>query len=244
MIRSGFHGIECQRYRFFICLISASLMLSMFLSAGMASSAITAKQALGKASRNYDIINDYTVDAQLSIDSPSIQIPKTDVKIFFKKPNKVHVESKDGLAILPKHGLVTGNPVKEFAAADELAITGSARVDGRDCYVIRANFTKGERPVESMVWIDKKDWLVMRISANPGYGPSVDVTLKYLKTEGKYWLPVYTKAKLSIPPMMRMRGRMNPGAPQPSTAIIRFSDYRVNKGISDSVFIEKPERGN
>ena len=244
MIRPDFAGMEFLRRRFFIALMPAILMLLMLLSVGMASSAITAKQALGKASRNYDIINDYTVDAQLSIDSPSIQIPKTNVKIYFKKPDKVHVESKDGLAILPKHGLLTGNPVKEFASADELSITGSARVDGRDCYVIRANFTKSQRPVESMVWIDKKDWLVMRISANPGYGPSVDVTLKYLKTEGKYWLPVYTKAKLSIPPMTRMHGRMNPGAPQPSTAIIRFSNYRVNKGISDSVFIEKLERGN
>jgi outer membrane lipoprotein-sorting protein len=166
------------------------------------------------------------------------------VKIYYKKPDKVHVDSRDGLAILPKNGLMTSNPAKQFISADELSITGSACIDGRNCYVILANFTKGDRPVESRVWIDKKDWLVMRISANPGYGPSVDVELKYIEVEGKYWLPVYTKAKLSIPLMSRRHGNIEPGAPQSSTAIIRFSNYKVNKGISDSVFIEKPERGN
>lgn len=224
------------------------VVMMLLLAVGISSSAtITAKQVLAKASLNYSIINDYTVDAQLSIDSPSIHIPKTDVKIYYKKPDNVHVDSKDGLAILPKNGLMTGNPIKHFVSADELSITGSARIDGRDCYIILANFTKGDRPVESRVWIDKKDWLVMRISANPGYGPSVDVELKYVKTDGKYWLPVYTKARLSIPPMppmRRMHGNVAPGQPQSSTAIIRFSNYKVNKGINDSVFIEKPERGN
>ncbi|MHB1456947.1 MAG: hypothetical protein ACYC0V_08545 [Armatimonadota bacterium] len=220
------------------------LILLLSLSVVMASSSITAKQALAKASRNYEIINDYTVDAQLSIDSPSIKIPKTNVKIYYKKPDKVHVDSKDGLAILPKNGLITGNPVKNFITADKLSIAGSAIAGGRDCYVIHANFTKGDRQIETKVWIDKKDWLVMRISANPGYGPSIDVALKYLKVEGKYWLPVYTKANLSIPAMMPEHGRMKPGMPQPSIAIIRFANYHVNKGINDSIFNVKPERGN
>jgi hypothetical protein len=198
------------------------VVMILLLAAGVSSSAtITAKQVLAKASLNYNVINDYIVDAQLSIDSPSIHIPKTDVKIYYKKPDKVHVDSRDGLAILPKNGLMTSNPAKQFISADELSITGSARIDGRNCY-----------------------WLVMRISANPGYGPSVDVELKYIEVEGKYWLPVYTKAKLSIPLMSRRHGNIEPGAPQSSTAIIRFSNYKVNKGISDSVFIEKPERGN
>lgn len=224
--------------------ISVFIIVFAVFAGGIAFSAITAKQVLENASRNYVIINDYTVDAKLTINSPSIQIPETNVKIYYKKPDKVHVDSKDGLVILPKNGLITGDPVKSFKSADELSITGSANVDGRDCYVIRANFTKGDRPVESMVWIDKKDWLVMRISVNPGYGPSVDVSLKYSKADGKYWLPVYTKAKLSIPPMMRGRGRFKQGVPQPSVAIIRFSNYIINKGINDSVFVEKPERGN
>lgn len=243
MIRTNFNRTD-MKPRFHPDLIAVLLILMLFLSAGAASSAITARQTLEKASRNYEIINDYTVDAQLNIDSPDIQIPKTKVKIYYKKPDKVHVESRDGLAILPRNGLFTGNPLKNFMSADELLITGSTIIDGRDCYVISASFIKDDRPVETKVWIDKKDWLVMRISANPGFGPSVDVSLKYSKVEGKYWLPVYTKAKLTIPPMKHGHGNFKPGPPKPSIAIIRFSNYHVNKGIKDSVFIEKPERGN
>lgn len=221
--------------------ILVALMLLHICRAG--STAVSAKHVLENASKHYDVIKDYVVDAVLTVDSPSMHIPETSVRIYYKKPDKVHVESKGGFAILPKNGLVMGNPVRDLMSADYLPIVGSARIGNRDCYIIRADFASDDRPMESKVWIDKKDWLVMRISANPGYGPSVDVELKYLQVQGKYWLPAYTKAQLSIPPITRRRGGFKPGIPQPTTAVIRFANYIVNKGIDDSIFAEKAKGG-
>ncbi|MHB1000708.1 MAG: LolA family protein [Armatimonadota bacterium] len=221
---------------------SALLIVAVVISQAQAAK-ITAKQALQNVSRHYEVVKDYTADAKLSMESPNIHIPETKIKIFFKKPDKIHVESKDGLAILPKQGLVMGNPVKSLLSDSKLTMTGSERIDGKDCYIILSEFQDEARTMQSRVWVDKKDWLVMRMSSNPGYGPSVEVTMKYTKVENKYWMPAYTKAQISIPPMTRPHQQPNTGKAQPTMATIKFSNYRINKGLNDSIFIQKPEGG-
>ena len=196
----------------------------------------TAKQILERASRNYDAVRDYIVDARLTIQSPSIHIPETQVKIYFKKPDKLHVESRDGFAVLPKQGVIVGSPLRGLADGSALSLAGSEKTLGRDCCVIKVTSQQEGRVVQSTVWIDKRDWLVRQIQANPEWGPSIKVKLWYSKVAGRYWLPATTTAQISLPPIPGGESGNEAKSAQPMVVTIKFANYKVNAGLDDKIF--------
>ena len=53
---------------------------------------------------NFNKVNDYQVDVNIKVDVEFIKVPETKAKIYFKQPDKVHLES-EGFAMLPKNGM-------------------------------------------------------------------------------------------------------------------------------------------
>jgi len=53
---------------------------------------------------NFNKVNDYQVDVKIKVDVEFIKVPETKAKIYFKQPDKVHLEA-DGFAMLPKNGM-------------------------------------------------------------------------------------------------------------------------------------------
>lgn len=197
---------------------------------------LTAKQVLEKAGRHYDAVKDYTVDAKLTVESPSMHVPEMKIKVFYKKPDKVHVESKDGFAMLPKQGALVGNPLRDMAAGSDLSVERSERVSGDDCYVIKGAFQHEGRSAQATVWIDKRNFLVRRMSANPEWGPSVSARLWYMKVGNKYWLPRTTEATISLPPMPDENPEAERKPRGPTVVKLSFANYRVNTGLADKIF--------
>ncbi len=50
---------------------------------------------------NFSKIHDYKVDVEIKIDVSFLKVPDTKAKIYFKQPDKTHIESR-GFALLPK----------------------------------------------------------------------------------------------------------------------------------------------
>jgi hypothetical protein len=82
------------------------------------------------------------------------------------------------------------------------------------------------------LWIDKEHvvMVAMETSGNGG----LKTSWRYEKIGGKYYLPVEICADIRAP------GR--PNAAQPVKAVIRFTNYHVNKGISDKVFVQEASK--
>ena len=76
---------------------------------------LSAQEIVKRAADEYDRVQDYMVDAKVTVSSPDVHVPEMNVKIYFKKPDKLHVESKSGFAVLPKQGLVAGNPLRNLS---------------------------------------------------------------------------------------------------------------------------------
>ena len=209
-------------------------VILLFASSAMAEE-LTAKEILQKASAHYTVIKDYTVEVKLSVKSPSVHVPEMPAKIYFKKPDKLQVESEDGFTVLPKQGVIVGNPLGEFIKGSGLSIAGSEKVLDADCYVIKGTSQQEGRSVQSTVWIDKKNWLVRQVHTNPEWGPSIKVKLWYSKVAKKYWLPRSTAAQISLPPIPGDESTKGKSS-QPTIVYIRFSKYRVNIGLDDKIF--------
>jgi outer membrane lipoprotein-sorting protein len=213
------------------------VLLTVLMMAGpLGAGSLTAKQILERAGRHYDAVRDYTVDAKLTVDSPSMHVPEMKIKVFYKKPDKVHVESRDGFAMLPKQGALVGNPLRDMAAGSDLSVARSERVSGDDCYVIKGTFEHEERSAQATVWIDMRYFLVRRMSVNPEWGPSVSARLWYVKVGNKYWLPRTTEATVSLPPMPDENPEAERKPRGPTIVKLTFANYRVNTGLNDKIF--------
>ena len=53
---------------------------------------------------NFNKVNDYQVDVNIKVDVEFIKVPETKAKIYFKQPDKVHLEA-EGFAMLPRNGM-------------------------------------------------------------------------------------------------------------------------------------------
>jgi len=225
------------------CLLLAVAAVILLLPGGTARAGqLAAKEIIMRAADEYDRIRDYTVDAKLTVDSPAIHVPETAVRIYYKKPDKLHAESKGGFAILPKRGIVVGNPLRDMMKDSELSLAGSERVLGRECFAIQVTFGEEGHGVQSRVWIDKKRWVVVQMSANPDQGPSLKLKLWYSKVGGKYWMPTKSWAEVALPSIPGVEAEKGKKAEKPTTITIRFANYRVNTGLSDKIF--KKRRSN
>jgi outer membrane lipoprotein-sorting protein len=219
-----------------------AIIVLVVIVSGSCHAGMSAKAILAKAGTNYDVVNDYVVDARLTVESPRMHVPNMQVKIFYKKPDKLHVDSKDGFAMLPRQGAITGNPLRDMQSITDLAVVRSQKFLGVDCYVLTGTVHKDDRSNEVTVWIDKKNFLARRISTNPEWGPSISAKIWYMRVAGKYWMPSMTLANVSIPPLPEesVDTRRRPGGPTMVT--LKFSNYRVNTGLSDTIF-HKQEGG-
>ena len=200
--------------------------------------ALSAKDIIKKAGAHYEVIKDYTADAKVTVESPSMHVPEMNIKIYYKKPDKLHVESKDGFAVLPKQGAIVGNPLKFLLTSADLSVDRSETVLGNECYVIKGSFRREGREVQSIVWVEKKNFLVRQLATNPEWGPSVQVKLWYTRVGLEYWLPSTTSARVSIPPLPGENPVDKGGENEPTTVTMKFDKYRVNTGLKDSIFTE------
>ncbi|MDI6828361.1 MAG: hypothetical protein QME62_07760 [Armatimonadota bacterium] len=198
--------------------------------------ALTARQILEKVAANYDAVMDYIVEAKVKVDSPMVHMPEMTMKIYFKKPNKLHVESKEGFVMLPKQGFLVGNPVREIMATRKLSMAGTAIVDGCKCYVIKAFHEREECKIDTTLWIDARRWLILRMNSNPDWDSSIMMKLRYTKVANKFWLPSQSHTTIIIPPSPGSQAEKKP-VPEKQTVIhISFSNYQVNTGLSDKIF--------
>jgi len=240
-------------------LVKACMSFFMLLALSvMPSSAekLSAKQILQNSAKQYSTVQDYSVDAKITAKSKSMHIPEMNLKVFFKNPDKLHIESTDGFAVLPRQGAFFGNPVSELLKSSEIVLGQPGRVMGEDCYSVKVTLRRNEGPSDSMdwrdekpmrrgtqgitstVWIDKKDFLVRQTLTTSEYSPSVKVRITYRKIDNRYWMPDTTQADISASPIPNINNRMHHGSRrnQPMTVTMKFSNYKVNTGLDDKLF--------
>ena len=87
-----------------------TLMVSVFILLGAAGSHSAGKpdgeQIVAAMKANYSAVSDYRVNVSLSIKGPRINIKDMAIKVYYKKPDKLHIEAKEGFAMVPQLSLI------------------------------------------------------------------------------------------------------------------------------------------
>jgi outer membrane lipoprotein-sorting protein len=195
-----------------------------------------------------DKINDYEADARFKTEISFLKVPDADVKIYYKKPDKIKIKNQNGISLVPKettsislYGLVNS----PFQALD----AGSDQVQGIPVRLIKLLPTdENAELVLATLYVDTRRMLVLKAKTTTRENGTNEVELFY----GKFLslnLPdkiifSFNTQDFKLPKGVTFDyddGSAKKKAPettgnQRGKIEISYTSYRVNKGLSDELF--------
>jgi len=195
--------------------------------------------------KNFDRVQDYVVDVNIKVDVQSIKVPETKAKIYFKQPDKVHLES-EGFAMLPKDGMQFSPSAllkNDYTALYEKDVD----LNGVKTSIVKVIPSGNQSEVIlSTLWIDQNKKMIRKIESTTKSNGTFTIDLFYDES-AKYPLPnqivfYFNLDKMNLPSANKNNNQDNPkqkmglDSTTKGKVIVKYSNYAVNKGILDSVF--------
>jgi hypothetical protein len=184
-------------------------------------------------------VHDYTVTLDVVADIERLNVPPMHVTMYFKQPDKVHLDA-EGFAMLPREGLQpnVGKLLAKYTAAG----VGKDTLDGVPVRKIMLQ-AKSDRtfPRSLSVYVNPDRWTTERIVTSGSADRLATISFTYVQVEG-VWLPGGMTAAFAIAPpdstgLDLPAGPLRPQQkPRNGTVTVRYSNYRLNTGLSDDIF--------
>jgi outer membrane lipoprotein-sorting protein len=194
-------------------------------------------------------VNDYSAAARLKIDVSFINAPVSNVKVFYKKPNRFKVKKEGGISILPKGG-VSLNISSLLLDANYKAVgAGQKVVNGINAKQVMVIPLDEKSEVALMTLsIDETNLLILKSAVTTREAGSYEIDLTYGKYSG-WGLPdkvifSFNTSEYKLPKGITIEYEKGGKKPEPKkdqkgSIQLTYSSYTINKGVSDSEFTSK-----
>lgn len=205
---------------------------------------------LDRVKEEFNKIDDYTVDVKIKVDVDFLKMPDREAKIFFKKPDKIHIES-EGFAMLPKEGL-NFSPLGLLNSKYSSFYVREDTLNGIETSVIKVIPLEGGADVIlSTLWVDTKRDLILKVESSRKPQGTFVIDLDYLKTDKGFWLPSSMIFSFSIDRSILPRqfnfdadsddkkAREDSTKTRTGKVFLDYSNYKINTGLSDEIFENK-----
>ena len=209
-------------------------------------------------------VEDYTVKVKISVNMPRFRMPKKVVKLYFKQPDKVKIET-DGFAVVPKTG-VTSSPLTTFNRLMQPFVVDSTLLMGHhhwiiegaintDSVVFRFNDLSSLDSVNliTRLWINSEYWVITIMESYLGDMKVMSVSNEFEEIEEGIYLPKITEMNFHFGGdfLATIGNRGHSGGPfgerhripndsesDDFNGSIRmeFSRYKINRGLKDKIF--------
>lgn len=224
-----------------------SLILLFMLSSCLLS-AQTAEEIIGKVKAKLDKVNDYEATGKMKTNVIFIKAPIANVKVYYKKPNKLRVNNENGISFIPK-GSVNINLNNIFINTTGFDMIDMGKEAGTNLRIIKL-LPKDENAevVLSTVYIDEIQSLIKKAKTTTKENGTYELEMTYGKYAGygladkvvfsfntkDYKLPKGitfdyddgTRRQEAPDKLKNKKGKVE----------ISYSSYTINKGVPDSVF--------
>jgi len=187
------------------------------------------------------------IDAEVKMEQ--VQVPNMHAKMYYKRPDKIHFDSQ-GFLFVPRDGIAL-NPAL-LSERYDASLIGTDTLAGKILYKLQLAAKEKKTKLRQMyAWIDPANWTITKIETIPYEGRTLTMIFTYGLVQEKFWLPVKIVFALgstgerekypddSSTQQADQFDRMQRTMPRNGSVTIQYSDYKVNTGIDDSVFIEK-----
>jgi len=209
----------------------------------------TPNAVIDKINAKYSAVKDYTVSANIKANIPMIKIMPSNVVIYFKQKDKFKIESK-GIVIVPKQGFTElnnfiSNKSKYTAVFGENAVIRNVQTK---LINVIPNESTGDI-VLAKIWVDMSKYVIMKsqittlsngtVNIDYTYGDQVSRGLPSMMTfeidVKKFKIPKSVAADIN----KSSSKSKSTNTKSKGTITITLSNYKVNTGLSDAIFVKK-----
>lgn len=203
---------------------------------------------VNKVKAKIETVNDYTAIGVLKTDIVFIKAPISNIKIYYKKPNKFKLKKDGGISVLPKGGIsINLNNVvtiKDFVAL----AAGETVIEGYAVKIVKLlPSDENSEIILSTLYIDEKNLLVRKAVTTTRENGTYEINMSYGKYS-QYGLPdkivfAFNTKDYKLPKGVTLEFDE---AEKPTEAEklknkkgrveITYSSYIINMGVDDSVF--------
>ncbi|MHB8909409.1 MAG: hypothetical protein ACYDAA_11090 [Syntrophales bacterium] len=214
------------------------------------------RQVFTDLMKPYRSMNDYTVRVQAKVNIPSVRIPDFEAILYFKKPDRFHIETKS-FAPLPRNsGLF--NPFQFDPAQNLIDFQRTERLDGVPADLYRAEPRDRKSPVRYFsIWVGGSPARILQVESLTFRGTTALVKLSYRNVGqgSETWLlPDKVHVHLTFPegasntdasslitqdnPVSGGMRRLDEVSGEGDLDLV-YSDWRINTGLDDRLFERK-----
>jgi outer membrane lipoprotein-sorting protein len=198
--------------------------------------------------RTFQSVDDYTVTLDIVTNIERTKIPPMKATMYFKQPEQVHFVST-GFALLPREGMGTqfGRLTKRYTVDSVAREMSEGMPVYRLLLVPRDLHAMGYR---ARMWVHGIRWTPERVEIPQPDGRAMTAHFTYVEIDG-HWLPSNlvvsfamgtqdSTAAAQSGPVDRAGAIAQRSGGRTGSVTIRYSDYRINIGLPDSLFTSSP----
>jgi outer membrane lipoprotein-sorting protein len=202
---------------------------------------------LERVKEEFKKIENYKADITVKVDIPFIKMPERKATLYFKQPDKIHIES-EGFAMLPKEG-IKFSPISLFETEHTSFYEREEKIGNINVAVVKVIPLNDKSDlVLSTLWIDPVKNLILKVESSRKPTGTFIIEFDYTEIEKGHHLPETIEFTFSIDPSMfhsrkpaEMKPDENKGLDDSSKVktgkvFIYYSNYEVNQEIPDSLF--------
>ena len=208
----------------------------------------SAEELINKVKAKLEKVNDYEAKGKMKTNVIFIKAPVANVKVYYKRPNKLKINNESGISFIPK-GSVNINLSNVFINTNGFDIIDMGKESKTNLRIIKL-LPKDENAevVLSTVYIDETQLLIKKSKTTTKENGTYELEMSYGKyadfgladkvifsfNTKDYKLPKGitfdyddgTKKDQAADKMKNKKGKVE----------ISYSNYIINKGVSDAVF--------
>ena len=230
-----------------------SLLFSLaMLSMGQLSHAQAedVKEVVRKVKEKLDKVNDYVAEGKMKTNVIFIKAPIANVKIYFKKPNRMKIHNVSGISFMPKGSvnINLGNVLTNTNEFDLIDVGKEASSGLRIVKLLPRDDTANI--ILSTLYIDERQSLVKKARTTTKDNGTYELEMSYGKYSDygladKVIFSFNTKdyklpkgVTFDYDPGNKKKQDANDLKHRKGKVEITYTGYQINKGIPDSVFKE------
>jgi hypothetical protein len=209
------------------------------------------RQVFAELIKPYQNWRDYTVKIQAKVVMPNIRIPDFTARLFFKKPDKFQIETKN-FAPLPR-GAGFFNPFQFDPEKNQITFKHTENLDGHPAALYKVEPGEEERRIRFYtVWVGGTPKRILQVESHTFRGTKALIRLTYRQSEpgpDQGLLPDKIYVHLTFPEGLNssetLTAKDNPfsAGTAKNEAItgegditISYSDWQINTGLDDRLF--------
>jgi len=203
---------------------------------------------VASAKMKIEKVNDYEAAGRMKTNVAFLKVPIADIKIYFKKPNKLKIKSEKGISFIPK-GAVSINMSNILGEKDYTIIDAGTEKMGNTALRVAKLLPKDDNSdiVLSTVYIDPVTNLVRKTRTTTKENGTFELEMTYGKF-AEYGLPDKIIFSFNTKDYKLPKGvtfDFDDGTQQKKPADVKnkkgraeidFKSYIINKGVSEDVF--------